>query len=393
MRFPSACLALIAIASSLPAADLTTLKGKKLSGDLVSIDDKAVVIKSGGGEVSTPLPEILQLILQTPSAAKMPEKYVDIELIDGTLLHCSKFTLKGKQVELTVLPDWKLTVPMRSLFYILTDAQDPAKRKEWDTITSERTKSDRYFVRQNNRLDGLEGTFGDGSDDGKQIAFTNGSDGQKRTLPVDRLAALLFNNRLEGNIPTTTCKVNDAYKNVIVAHKAVLKGDALSITTVGGVTVEYPTLKTVAALDYSKDKIVFLSDLKPSAEEKPFDELSVLYSKDVNLDNQPINLEGAVFGKGLVMHPPLALTYDIGGEYKEFKAMIGVETSVQTPSDVRLIFEGDGRKLFETEVKVGDKPKPITLDIKKIRSLKVRVVPEGFPFGHQVTLADAKVTK
>jgi NPCBM/NEW2 domain len=374
------------------AADLTTLKGKKHSGELVSLDDKAVVLKTAEGEVSTPLAEILQLTLQAPPPVKFPDKYIDVEFIDGTLLHCRAFTLKGKDVQLTVLPDWKLSVPMKSVFYILTDAQDPATRKEWDTIVSERARSDRFFVRQNNRLDGLEGTFGDADADGKQIAFTN-LKGEKFKFPIERFVAMLFNNRLEGNIPATTCRVNDAYKNIVVAQKATLKGASLSITTVAGVTIDYSALQAVAMLDYSKDKIVYLSDLKPSAEEKPFDELSVLYSKDVNLDNQPIQLEGVPFSKGLVIHPPLVLTYAIGGEYKEFKATIGVETSVQTPSHVRLIIEGDGRKLFEAEVKVKDKPVPVTLDIKKIRSLKIRVLPEGFPYGHQVTLADAKVTK
>ncbi len=392
MRLPSTILTLLAFASILPAADLTTLNGRKLSGELVSIDDKAVVIKSAGGNVSTPLPQILQLILQSAPSAKMPDKYTDVELIDGTILHCSSFALKGKNAELTVLPDLKLTIPMRALSYILTDAQDPANRKDWAVATGERTKSDRYFVRRNNRLDGLEGTFGDASADGKQIDFTD-AEGRKRPLPIERLVAFLFNNRLEGNIPTTACRVKDAYNNVVVAHQAVLKGEKLSITTVAGATVEYPSLKSVAMLDYSKDKIVYLSDMKPAAEEKDFDELSVMYSKDLNLDNQQINLEGKPFHKGLVLHPPLVLTYDIGGEYKEFKAVIGVDVSVQTPSHVRLIFEADGRKLFETEVNVKDHPRPITLDIKKVHRFKVRVLPEGFPYGHQVTLADAKVTK
>ncbi len=390
MRILLAWLAFLSFTTLLHAADLSTLKGKKYTGDFVSIDDKAVVIKTVEGDVATPLPEILQLIVQAAPAVKIPDRYIDVELIDGSLLHCSQVTLKAKQVELTMLGNTQLTVPMSAVFYVLNDAHDAGTRREWDGIVSERAKSDRFFVRQNNRLDGLEGTFGDASADGKQIDFTDSKG--LRKVPVDRLAALLFNNRLEGNIPPTACRVIDVYKSTVVAHKAILKGVSLAITTVAAVNLDYPMLG-VAMLDYSKDKIVYLSDLKPSAEEKPFDELSVLYSKDVNLDNQPIQLEGVPFTKGLVIHPPLVLTYAIGGEYKEFKAVIGVETSVQTPSHVRLIIEGDGRKLYEAEVKVKDKPVPVTLDIKKIRNLKIRVVPEGFPYGHQVTLADVKVTK
>ena len=120
--------------------------------------------------------------------------------------------MSGKQLQLVVLPDIKLSLPTSSVSYILIDAQNPATRKEWDAIVSERTKSDRFFVRQNNRLDGLEGTFGDASADGKEIDFTN-SEGKVSKLPVGRFAALLYNNRLEGNIAPTVCRIVDAAGN------------------------------------------------------------------------------------------------------------------------------------------------------------------------------------
>src|SRR5262249_36409136 len=169
--------------------------------------------------------------------------------------------------------------------YILNEAQEEATRKEFANILAERIKSDRYFVRKDSRLDGLEGTFGDAAADGKTIGFTL-RDGEKQNLPLDRLAALLFNNRLEGNIPPTVCKVIDAGKNTIVAQKAVLKGKSLSILTVGGVTIDYPSLEPIVALDYSKDKIVYLSDMKPGAIAKSFDELPRDLGKDLNLDNE-----------------------------------------------------------------------------------------------------------
>jgi hypothetical protein len=46
-------------------------------------------------------------------------------------------------------------------------------------------------------------------------------------------------------------------------------------------------------------------------------------------------------------------------------------------------------------VKRGDKPVPITLDVKKIKQLKITVTTAAglFDYGNQVTLADAKVSK
>src|SRR5262249_4479431 len=227
-----ALLLLLLCPALISAADLSTLKGAKHSGDLVGLDENAVVIRAGGSDVTTPVPEILQLVLKDAAATKLPAKYIDVELIDGTLFHCSAVALKGKKADLALTSGMRLSLDLTSISYILNEAQEEATRKEFGNILAERIKSDRYFVRKDSRLDGLEGTFGDAPADGKTIGFTL-RDGEKQNLPLDRLAALLFNNRLEGNIPPTVCKVIDAGKNTIVAQKAVLKGKSLSILTVG----------------------------------------------------------------------------------------------------------------------------------------------------------------
>ena len=397
MRFATysfrALLVLVLLAPALPAAEITTLDGKKLSGELVRIDEAAVVVKTGNGEESTPVPRML--VIETGATlGKPPDKFIDVELIDGSLFHCKQFTLHGKQVDIVVLPEKKLRLPMEKVLYILVDAQDQKTQKEWQEILADKGKRDRFFVRKDDRLDGLEGTFGDADADSKTITFQVASNNTTRKLPIDKLQVLLFNNRLEGNIAPRVCKVVDTFQNQLVATKVVLKGELLSVLTVAGVSVEYASLNPIAKLDYSQDKIVFLSDLRPK-EEGNTEDLVVLWRRDQNLDNQPIQLEGTAFAKGLVLHPSLTLVFDINGDYKEFKAVLGVDPNVQTPSDVKLIFEGDGRKLFETEVKRGDKPIPITLDVKKIKQLKISVTTAAglFDYGNQVTLADAKVSK
>jgi hypothetical protein len=389
-----ALLILVLLPALLPAADVTTLDGQKYSGELVSIDDRVVVIKTASGQETTPVPRML--VVELPATGiKMPEKYIDVELVDGSLFHCQQFTLRGKNVDLVLLPNKKLTVPMSAVLYVLLDAQDANTQKQWQEIVADRGKSDRFFVRRDARLDGLDGTFGEADPNGTTIEFTDsGSNGKKRHLPIAGLQALLFNNRLEGSIAPRVCKVVDAAQSQLVATKVELKNGALRVTTVSGVSVDFADLSPIAKLDYSQDKIVFLSDLKPK-EEKNSEDLIVQWSRDVNLDNQPLQLEGVSYPKGIVLHPSLSLIYDIGGDYKEFKATLGVDPLVQTPSHVQLVFEGDGRPLFTTEVKRGDKARPIVLDVKKVKQLKITVTTaEGLlDFGNQVTLADAKVSK
>ena len=61
------------------AADLNTLKGKKLTGDLIAINDQAIVLKTSAGEVATPLPDAMQLQLTPTPDVKFPDKYIDVE--------------------------------------------------------------------------------------------------------------------------------------------------------------------------------------------------------------------------------------------------------------------------------------------------------------------------
>src|SRR4051812_9004512 len=118
-----ALIALIFFASVGTGAELRLLNGKTLAGDLISINAKEIVIKTSGGEVPTPLAQVLQLDLEPVATPKKELKYTDVELIDGSLLHCSQFTLKSKQAELTLLPGQVVKLPLDAIHYVLNDAE------------------------------------------------------------------------------------------------------------------------------------------------------------------------------------------------------------------------------------------------------------------------------
>ncbi len=92
-----------------------------------------------------------------------------------------------------------------------------------------------------------------------------------------------------------------------------------------GCRVEYP-LALVARLDYTKDKLAFLSDLEPVkvVEKSSFDRIDH-YRRDKNLDDTPLRLGGKNHPKGLALHAYTELVYDLDGKYKEFKALLGVD--------------------------------------------------------------------
>jgi hypothetical protein len=171
---------------------------------------------------------------------------------------------------------------------------------------------------------------------------------------------------------------------------------------VSGGRVEYPMM-AIARIDYTQGKLAYLSDLEPIkvAESSNVEGIDH-YRRDRNLDDGPLRLvlksdtraEAQTFAKGLALHSTTELVYDLGGQYKEFKALLGVDPSVGGDSHVRILIEGDGKSLYTGEVKRQDNPIPITCDVRGVRQLRILVSPSGLlDLGNHANFADARVIK
>ena len=187
-------------------------------------------------------------------------------------------------------------------------------------------------------------------------------------------------------------------EELIVARHVRTDGDAVIVEPVGGGSVRYPSLKSLARLDYSKGKLAYLSDLEPiEKDQTSTEDLVFPFRRDRNLYGGPLRLNGVSYVKGLAIHSRTMLTYDIGSDYNEFRAMLGVDDVVRsengTPVSLRVIIEGDGRELFRGDVRDRDAPKPIAVDVKNIRRLKITVAAPLLDLGNQVDLCDARVSK
>src|SRR5437899_9678805 len=123
-------LLLLLFGSSSLGADLRTLAGKTMTGEVVGINDKSIILKTEAGEVATPLADVLELKLQDPGSLPSGTKYSDVELIDGTMLHCTRFAIKKREAELTVVPGIEVRLPLASISYILSGSDDAKRRAE-----------------------------------------------------------------------------------------------------------------------------------------------------------------------------------------------------------------------------------------------------------------------
>jgi hypothetical protein len=192
--------------------------------------------------------------------------------------------------------------------------------------------------------------------------------------------------------------VFDNAGNMVTARSVQLDGEKVVVESVAGATVTYPTMKDVLRLDFSKGKLTYLSDIDPiERDETSTEDLVFPYRRDQNLYGGTLRLKGTIYSKGLSLHSRTALTFDIGGDYREFRAILGVDDVVRTeggmPVHAIVTIEADGRQLFQGDVQSKDDPKPLALDVQGVRRIRITVSSPTLDLGNQVNLCDARVTK
>src|SRR5437773_12048704 len=79
--------------------EVRTLTGQTIKGNLESVNEKELVI-AGNGPVA--VAQIVDLVFSA-NQPQAGDKYLDVELSDGSLLHCSQFVLKCGMVALKLV--------------------------------------------------------------------------------------------------------------------------------------------------------------------------------------------------------------------------------------------------------------------------------------------------
>jgi hypothetical protein len=390
-------------------AKVRTLAGKEYQGELLSLDGTGLTIKAKDNgkdvEIKMPLADVLEIDLAT--SALPANKYIDVELVDGTLLHCGQMSLVNGELDLKLVAGHEVKVPLASVSYVLNNAQDKNERDDWKRLLSKQGSRDFIAIKKEGVSNTLEGTLGQGDAEGKTIGFEpKGSDAKVR-VRLERIHGMSFFRKREGNLEDPLCKLTDTSGNVLVITKIAAAGGAYTFTTGAGVKLEYPGAQ-LAKLDFSKGKLTYLSDLEPTkTESAPGLEGTDRFKRDKNLDGGGLRISGVplpdrpeqvatiAYPKGLAIPATTELIYDIGGEYKHFKAVIGFDDQVAGDSNVKVLIEGDGRELFKTEIKRKDKKAlPVVVDVKNVKNLRIVVSSSDLlDLGYHINIADAKVSK
>jgi hypothetical protein len=400
-------LALLLCAPAAWAADakteLKTLKQEVIAGDLVSMSSKEIVIARGGEKTTVPIDQVLSLTFGQ-SVGNLPNvPWSDVELTDGTMLHCAKVSIADDQVEVALLAGPTAKFPLECVYNVLSNAHVEKNRKRWDEILNPDQKRAHDVLAaytKDGDLNPVEGTIGKINDKG-EISFTIASSGTEKKPNMSAVAGMIFDRKPAANPPPVQCRLYDTHRDLVVVSAGESSPNGFTATTPSGAKIEYTTA-LVAKMDYSKGKLDFLSDMTPIkvTEACVGAEDSVQhYHANVNLDDKPIRVGNVQYDKGLALHAYTELVYDLKGEYREFKAVAGLDDDVKGDDrPVQLVIECDGVPRVKQTIsrKDKEKPPPITLNVKDVRKLRIVVSRASgalLDLGLRLNLADAQVSK
>ena len=384
-----ALLTIVVLLAPASADDVTTLAGKKVQGKLQSIDRDGIVLQHNGSLERLPGKQLLVVDLGNKIVSpRQGARYHEVELTDGSVIRCDKFLIKGKKVTLDLLsgpdgvPQPQLDLPLTAVFWMARGLDDPKRRDEWRKMLLTRSKRDLYVIRQSDGLNIVQGTVIEGNAQGNSIVFEQDTGTREKLLLSRATGGLVFSQPAPTTPPPPLlCRVLDVFGNTLLAQSVELSPSGVKVITINGARVAYSSLAAIAKLDYSQGNLAFLSDLQAQvdAPELPAEELRMNvkepYLADKAPSNQPLKLNGVVYPKGLWIQPDTTLTYTLGGDYREFKAVLGLGESNKgdNAARVRVTIDGDGQVLFSDVIRRADKPKHLTLDVKKIKQLRILV--------------------
>lgn len=387
-----ALLLLVLTVTTATADELKTLVGKSVSGTLEKITDAEITLRTGAGLVATPLSQALLLELRPVKGLPEGTKYTLVQLLDDTSLRCKDVKFTAKDAELTLTSGTALKLPISAITSVLRDAQDDALAGQFRKLAKTKTRTDRVFILRDGKLNPLEGLLGEIDVEKQAVSFKR-EGAEAVSLPLARLQGLTY-HRTEPPAADPLCRVIDQDGNSLVASKLATDGTTLTITTTFGAKLPVKQAD-VARLDFNLGKLTFLSDLDMKVVPSPWLGGITPVRKDSNLDGNPITMQDRQFGKGLSMYAGTTLEYNLGGKYRELKAVLGADTRIAEEGQGAVTVEVycDGERRLQQTVSVKD-PRPIAVNVKDTTTLRIVVRGRNFTnYAGHATLADARVSQ
>ena len=401
-----------AAAASAAEFQIQPLEDPPVAGDLVSIDGKQVVLQTPTGRVTLEIEKIASLAPKQKPAAPGKEPSVWIDLVDGSTLLAEEYTARAGAARITLRGGEVIEMPSRHILTVRFQAGAEAAAAEWMRIVGNKGQSDVLVTAKGDSIDGHNGAIHDVTD--KQVQFD--LDGEMMNVKRAKIYGLVFHHAQQSEHSEGLYADHRRRRLALVGgvrdfcgpgagtgSRVAGSAEKLEWKTPTGLTVRRAA-EQVANIDFSRGKIVFLSDLKPESAvytpyfgmDKELPARAELFRprQDQTLESKPLRLAGKPYPKGLAMHARTEMKYDLPGKFRKLQAVAGIDDDFRPRGNARLVLRGDDKVLLETTILGADPPKPIDVDLTGVRRLVVLVdYGDELDVSSRLDLCNAKIIK
>jgi hypothetical protein len=207
------------------------------------------------------------------------------------------------------------------------------------------------------------------------------TDGAKINVEIGQLTALVFNPSLVERPAPAGLRIIAGFADGsrAFATKFATEANSAKIRLAGGGELT-AAIDSIVALQPLGGRAVYLSDLKPASYRHiPYLQLSWPLKLDRSALGSLMRAGGNLYAKGLGMHSPARVTYNLDRPYRRLEADVAVDSeSGDRGSVVFRVFvdEGTGkwREAAASEtLRGGDRPVPITVELAGVKRISLLV--------------------
>jgi len=368
--------------------EVRTVGGETHTGSFIEVTAEEIAVQTADGPVRLATKSVMGVAPKGTTALTPESIGAWVQLVDGSSILAQQVTATRDRAQVTLVGGRILEIPTADVATVRFRQQSDEMAEEWTRIVGLELSGDVLIAIKGEALNYYSGVLGD--IDEETVKFELDGD----VLPVKRskVHGLVYRHPPGRQMPESLCHVIDAGGSIWSAAAVSVTGDTLTWTTPTGTEVARP-LGDVLNLDFSRGKVLYLSDLAPETTQwTPYfsparipPALASFYAprQDRALEQGPLRLADVEYAKGLALHSRTQLVYRLPGRFSRFKAIAGIDDRVRPRGNVRLVITGDGETLLEATVTGQDDPLPIDLDLTGVRRLGILV-----DFGEQLDLSD-----
>ena len=287
-----------------------------------------------------------------------PDERAEISLVGGDVLRGRIADGRDEEVVLSLLGRVEVPISIEVMRSIVFPERLPLAGM---AALEAPTEGDRLYRRIGDNLDRIDGAVERFDEGGVVFDSVLGS----RAFLWREIGALFVETFDEGADETdcerVVCDLVDGSR--LRGALEVIDRRGVRLRGPGGEVIALPT-ELVSEVSLDDGSVAFLSDMTPSGadEGSPFgDDLGMTWPHrmDRSVMGPPLTVGGRTFSRGIGVHAPSRLTFDLGGRWSELRGFVGIDDQVmRLPARGSVIFriQVDGELAWESKIVRGGLP-------------------------------------